>query len=356
MKVLITGGSGTFGKNLLRHLIAAGSYDITSLDLSPLDAPLARQVGFIRCDIRDAEKVSAAMRNVDVVIHAAAAAPSYPPAEIHSIDVIGTKVLLQAAFDAGVERFVHISTTAVYGLSDQQPSRESDALKAYDPYNTAKINAEKLCQEFREKGLCIPILRPKSLVGPERLGLFAILYEWAYEGRNFPMVGKGDVPYQFLDIADFCRAAQLCMHADKAVVNDTFNIAAQRYATIREDYQAVLDAAGYGKRIICLPALPMIAALRVLELTRLSPLYRRLYLKLLIGSQVCTKKAERILGFVPTHSNQEALIRNYRWYAQNRDSFRRQAGISDAALWRQTGLTNNTLWRQGALRLGKAFF
>lgn len=83
--------------------------------------------------------------------------------------------------------------------------------------------------------------------------------------------------------------------ADK--VNDTFNIGARDFGTPRSDFQAVLDLAGHGRRIVSLPMKPAIAVLRLLELCRLSPLYKWIYDTIGGESFVCIAKAERILGF-----------------------------------------------------------
>jgi len=84
------------------------------------------------------------------------------------------------------------------------------------------VLAEGLCEEFRRQGLCVPILRPKSFIGPERLGVFSMLYEWARDGKSFPILGRGDNPYQFLDVEDLCEAIWLCATLPDEVVNDTF--------------------------------------------------------------------------------------------------------------------------------------
>src|SRR5918997_3444560 len=116
--------------------------------------------------------------------------------------------------------------------------------------------------EFRAKGMVAPIIRPKSFVGPERLGVFALLYDWALDGRKFPLIGNGKNRYQLLDVEDLCAAIHLCLTLPAEQVNDTFNVGAAEFGTMREDYQAVLDAAGHGKRIVGLPAAPMIWTLR----------------------------------------------------------------------------------------------
>jgi nucleoside-diphosphate-sugar epimerase len=186
------------------------------------------------------------------VVHTAAALPLYKKEEIYSVDVEGTRQVLDAALRAGVDRVVHIATSAVYGIPKRHPIYETDPLGGEEigDYGKAKMMAEEICRQYRAKGLCVTILRPKSFVGPERLGIFALLYEWAREGRNFPILGKGDNRFQLLDVEDLCQAICLCMTREKDAVNDTFNIGAAEFGTIREDFQAVLDYAGFGKRVV----------------------------------------------------------------------------------------------------------
>jgi nucleoside-diphosphate-sugar epimerase len=259
--------------------------------------------------------------------------------------VDGVRLLLEEAVKSGAERFIHISSTAVYGIPDHHPLEESDRLAGVGPYGEAKILAENLCRAYRERGFCIPILRPKTFVGPERLGVFALLYDWALDGRNFPMIGSGRNRYQLLDVEDLCAAIWLCMTTDKAAVNDTFNIGAKQFATMREDFQAVLDAAGFGKKIVSLPAAPVILALKILKIMKLSPLYAWVYETAAKDSFVSIEKAERVLGFSPRYSNREALIRNFHWYCNHLDDFRNRPGI-----------THRTAWNQGALKFAKWFF
>ncbi len=204
-----------------------------------------------------------------------------------------------AAHANGVKRLVHISSTAVYGIPDHHPLVETDKLVGVGPYGEAKIAAEQICAEFRAKGLCVPIIRPKSFIGPERLGVFAMLYDWAHTGHNFPVLGSGNNLYQYLDVADLCNAIYLCLTPDARVVNDVFNIGAKVYGTVRQDFQAVLDAAGHGKRIIPFPAAPVIWALRILEAFKLSPLYKWVYETVSKESFVSIEKAERVLGYAP---------------------------------------------------------
>jgi nucleoside-diphosphate-sugar epimerase len=75
--------------------------------------------------------------------------------------------------------------------------------------------------EYRAKGLLVPILRPKSFAGPERLGVFDLLYDWALDKRNFPMIGSGKNRYELQDVEDLCQAISLCMTLPAERINDT---------------------------------------------------------------------------------------------------------------------------------------
>lgn len=344
-RFLITGGAGFLGINLTRYLLERG-HQVTSLDMADFDyEDVINKVSIIKGDIRDRRIVDIAMQKVDVVVHTAAALPLYKPQDIFTTDVDGTRNILESAYNHGVKRVIHISSTAVYGIPDHHPLLEDDKLDGVGPYGKAKIMAEEVCLEYREKGMCVPIIRPKSFVGPERLGVFALLYDWAHDGKGFPMIGNGKNRYQLLDVEDLCQAIYLCATLDEKVANDTYNIGAKVYTTMKEHYQAVLDEAGYGKKIKTFPAAPMIWTLRFLEALHLSPLYKWVYETAATDSFVSIEKAEKKLGYKPKYSNKDALIRNYRWYVANLDRFKNTSGVS-----------HRVPWNQGILKLAKIFF
>lgn len=331
---LITGGAGFLGINLARYLLARG-HKVTSLDIAPFDYPEKSQITEITGDIRDRAAVDKAMQGINIVIHTAAALPLYSEADIMSTDLQGTRNMIDSAFNAGVERFVHVSSTAVYGIPDHHPLLETDKLDGVGPYGKAKIAAEEVCFEYRRKGMCVPVIRPKSFIGPERLGVFALFYDWAKDGHGFPMLGSGNNRYQLLDVEDLCDAIYLTCTLDKNIVNDTFNIGAKEFTTMKEDYQAVLDYAGFGKKITGLPAGPAIMTLRILEALKISPLYKWVYETASKDSFVSIEKAEKVLGYKPKYSNKQALVRNYQWYKENLSKFEGQSGVSHRVPWKQ---------------------
>ncbi len=343
-RVLLTGGAGFLGINLARYLLAR-DHEIVSLDIADFAYPEREQINEITGDIRDRALVDHAMDKVDFVVHCAAALPLYSPEDIHSTDITGTRNVIDSARQSGVQRFMHISSTAVYGIPDHHPLREDDERVGVGPYGEAKVEAEDICFAYRDGGMTVPVIRPKSFVGPERLGVFALLYDWAKDGHGFPMLGDGGNRYQLLDVEDLCEAICLCMTLPAEACNDTFNIGAEDFTTMGEDYQAVLDYAGFGKVVTGLPAEPAICLLRLLESLQVSPLYKWVYETAAKDSYVSIQKAQEQLGYSPIFSNKDALIRNYQWYLDNLDAIESQSGI-----------THRAPWSQGILKLAKHLF
>ena len=343
--VYITGGSGFTGINLVRYLYNKG-FDITVIDLVDFDYPdMKNKIKFVKGDIRDGVLVENSMKGCDYVIHTAAALPLYKPKEIFSTDIKGTRNVMESARWNKVERAIHISSTAVYGIPNHHPLYETDKLDGVGHYGKAKIMAEQVCEEFRKKGLCVPIIRPKSFIGKERLGVFAIYFDWIYRGKNIPIIGYGNNRYQLLEVEDLCDAIYLCITKPKNKANDTFNIGAKKFTTVKKDIQAVLDYSGKGKKVIGFPAWPVVFILRILDSLGISPLYKWVYETAQHDSFVSIRKAEKILGYKPKYSNRDAMIRNYDWYVKNVDKFENQSGV-----------THRVPWKQGALKFISWFF
>jgi len=341
---LITGGAGFLGINLCRYLLSQGHF-VRSLDIAPFDYPDRDRVDVIDGDIRDRATVDRAVAGIDIVVHCAAALPLAPRSDIFSTAVAGTSNLLDSAIAHKTQRFIFISSTAVYGIPDHHPLLESDTLHGVGPYGESKIRAESLCEHARHKGLCTSILRPKSFVGPERLGAFELLYDWAYSGRSFPVLGTGNNRYQLLDVYDVCQAIDLCANGAPEKVSDVFNVGAAEFGTMRENFQAVLDRAGHARKVVRIPVGPARMILDLLATLHLSPLYPWIYETAAEDSFVSIDRLTDRLGFRPRYSNRDALLRNYDWYVAHRGQIRTT-----------TGVTHRVPWKKGVLQLAKYFF
>jgi len=343
MRWAITGGAGFLGLHLARRLLASG-HEVRTLDLAPLDdAKLEQNVEELRSDVRDLSAAARLVQGADVLVHAAAALPIQASREsIRTVNVGGTGVAFAAAADAGVGRAVLISSTAVYGVPKHHPIAEDAPLVGVGHYGESKIDAEEVARDFGRRGLEVVIVRPKTFIGPERLGVFEILFDWIREGRGIPILGNGSNRYQLLAVEDLVEATVAA--AEKDVAGETFNVGATEFGTVRSDLEGLIAHAGSGSRLRPVPARPAELALRALELARLSPLAEWHYRTAHRDSFVDVSKAQRLLGFAPRLSNEQALCETYDWYLANR-------GRVGAA-----GVTHRVPWDQRALGVVKRFF
>jgi nucleoside-diphosphate-sugar epimerase len=228
---------------------------------------------------------------------------------------------------------VFISSTAVYGVPEKHPIEEGDPLVGVGWYGESKIDAEALC---RVAAVETTIVRPKTFIGPERLGVFEILFDWIREGRRIPILGKGDNRYQLLAVEDLVDAIVRAANSP-AAARETFNVGATEFGTVRADLQALIDHAGSSSRLRPVPARPAEIVLRGLELLRLSPLAEWHYRTAHKDSFVDVTKAQRELGWQPRLSNREALIETYDWYLANRERVG-GAGVTHRVPWNQQAL------------------
>jgi nucleoside-diphosphate-sugar epimerase len=330
----ISGGAGFLGLHLARRLLADGN-DVRTLDLAPLDdAGLERSVQELRGDIRDRDRVRELVTGADVVVHAAAALPIQASRDsIRSVNVAGTENVLQEAREAGVRRVVFISSTAVYGVPEKHPIEEDDPLVGVGSYGESKIDAEGLC---RVAAVETTIVRPKTFIGPERLGVFEILFDWIREGRRIYILGQGQNRYQLLAVEDLVDAIVRAGTVPEAA-RQTFNIGATEFGTVRSDLQSLIDHAGSTSRLRPVPVKPAEIALRTLELLRVSPLAEWHYKTAHKDSFVDVSRAQRVLGWEPRLSNRAALIETYDWYLANRERVG-AAGVTHRVPWNQQAL------------------
>jgi len=336
VRVAISGGAGFLGLHLARRLLADG-HRVRTLDVAPLDDDeLEAEVEELRGDVRDEQSARALVDGAEVLVHAAAALPILSSRRaIRAVNVDGTATVLVAALAAGVRRAVLISSTAVYGVPEKHPILEDDPLVGVGHYGESKIDAESIAAEVGRRGLETVIVRPKTFVGPERLGVFEILFDWVREGRRIPILGDGSNRYQLLAVEDLVEAVVRCF--DAPVAGEALNVGAARFGTVREDLEALCAHAGSGARLRPVPARPAELVLRGLELGRLSPLAEWHYRTAYRDSYVSIDKARALLGWEPRLSNAETLCATYDWYLAHRSSLR-AAGTTHRVPWNQQAL------------------
>ncbi len=324
MTHLVTGGSGYFGSLLAERLRGQGKR-VRIFDLSDAtDRP--KETEFVQGDIRDLEKVKAASAGCEAVYHCVAQVPlAKDRALFESVNVGGTENLLKAARQNGVRKVVYVSSSAVFGVPKSNPVNEQTEPSPGEAYGRAKLEGEKLCARYSGEGLDVTVIRPRTIMGHGRLGIFQILFEWIREGYNVPVLGKGDNLYQFVHAADLADA---CILAAGRPGPTTYNCGAALFGTMRETLERLCAHANTGSRVKSVPMAPAMLGMKLTSAIGLSPLGP--YHALMYGRSLYfdISKAQRELNWQPRISTDEMFAQSYDWYLRNREEVLRASGGS----------------------------
>jgi nucleoside-diphosphate-sugar epimerase len=316
IKYLVTGGAGYFGELLIRKLVERGGF-VRIFDINlPADNPPGTEV--VQADIRNARDVVRACEGIDVVFHNAAQVALAKDKELFwSVNRDGTKNLLDACACHGVKKLVYTSSSAVYGIPRSNPVTEETVPTPVEEYGRAKLAGERLCREYAQKGLDVAIVRPATIMGHGRLGIFQILFEWIYQGKNIPVLNGGNNIYQFVHADDFAEA---CIQASLLKGADDFNCGADRFGTMREVLEHLCRSANTGSRVKSLPMWPTTAAINIAAGLRISPLVS--YHAAMYGRSIYfdISKARAKLDWTPRYSHDEMFIESYNWYTAHRSA------------------------------------
>ena len=324
MRILITGGAGYFGTLLTEELLEQG-HECRIFDLN--DTETAHDgIEVIRGDIRDVDAVQKACQGIDIIHHNVAQVPLAKNKQLfHEVNYDGTDNILNAALDKGAKKVIYTSSSAVFGVPKSNPVNEQSPPHPMEAYGKEKYKAELLCHEFIDKGLDISILRPRTIMGHGRLGIFQILFDWIRQGYNVPVLGSGDNIYQFVNANDLASA---CIKAGEKSGSEIFNCGAEEFGSMRAVLEDLCAYAGTGSKVRSLPMGPIVLGMKFTSLLGLSPLGA--YHSLMYGRSMYfdIKKAKIELEWAPKFSNTEMFIESYQWYIDNREQVLAEKGRS----------------------------
>ena len=317
MRHLVTGGSGFLGNLIARRLCERGD-DVRILDIWE-DPSRPKEIEYVECDVRDRDGVTRAMADVDVVHHNAALVPiTRSGGKFWEVNAEGSRTVAEAAVTAGVSTFINMNSCSIYGMPKDSPIKDNSRLCPFEIYGRSKLGGEVAVSEVCEKaGMPLISIRPRTIIGEGRFGIFKILFEWIQEGRNVYVIGSGDNPFQFLHAHDLLDAYMLAYEAQKPGM---YNVGTDRYGTLREMLENLISVAGTDSKVKSLPAWPAVTALRMLDWVRLSPLSAWHYRTYHIPYHFDVSKLTD-MGWKPKYSNDEMLSESYTWFCEHREQF-----------------------------------
>jgi dTDP-glucose 4,6-dehydratase len=315
MRVLVTGGAGFIGSHYVRKVLG-GAYDtmadaeVVVLDKltyagsesnleSVRDNPRLR---FVRGDICDREVVRELMSGTDLVVHFAAEShvdrSILGAADFVMTNVVGTQTLLQGAVDAGVGKFVHVSTDEVYGSIAEGAWPETHPLEPNSPYSASKAGSDLMARSFfRTHGLAVCVTRCSNNYGPHQFPekVIPLFVTNLMDGKKVPLYGDGLNVRDWLHVDDHCWGIQLVADAGRA--GEVYNIGGGTELTNLELTSRLLAAFGADESMV--------------ERVADRKAHDRRY-------SVDITKISSELGYRPLMSFEEGLADTIAWYRDNR--------------------------------------
>ncbi|MGQ0718763.1 MAG: dTDP-glucose 4,6-dehydratase [Pseudonocardiales bacterium] len=316
MRLLVTGGAGFIGSTFVRRVLSGAEPALAGADVVVLDkltyagnaenlAPVAADpaLDFVKGDITERLLVAGLMVGVDAVVHFAA--ESHVDRSILGADpfvvtnVVGTQTLLQAALEAGVPRFVHVSTDEVYGSIESGSWPEDHPLEPNSPYSASKAGADLLARAYaRTHGMDVRITRCSNNYGPYQYPekVIPLFVTNLLDGLPVPLYGDGLNVRDWLHVDDHCHGIALVLERGRA--SEIYNIGGGTELTNIELTGRLLEATGADWS-------------SVRPVTDRKAHDRRY--------SVDWTKIRTQLGYRPTVEFAQGLADTVRWYAEHRD-------------------------------------
>ena len=328
-EVLVTGGSGFFGGVLKRRLLSEG-FAVTNIDLVR-DEDSHAALTSVQGDIRDAELLARlfAEHRFEAVFHCAAMLAHDVTDEkmLWTSNVDGTRQLGEAAIAAGVKKFIFISSNCLWGENLGHPVTEDETPSPVEIYGQSKLEGERVLDELHREHpeLQVVTLRSPTIIDEGRLGLLAILFEFIEDNKKVWVVGSGDSVYQFIFAQDLATACIACLGYASS---NLFHIGSDDVPTMRGMYESVIRAASSRSRVASLPKAPTIAAMKAAHKLGVSPLGPYHYRMIAESFVFDTTRIKRELGWRPTLTNDQMMLRAFEYYRTNRKAIHERTGVS----------------------------
>ena len=304
-KVVVTGGAGFVGSNIVRKLIEGGAWVIVLDDFYTGDEknlpPAGRGLEIIKGSVTDFELVRDVIKHATVVIHEAARniiVSTRNPREDYEVNIGGTLNVLLAGREVGVRRIVYSSSASVYGNPRYLPINEDDATNMLSPYAVSKFAGENYCKAFYESyGLSTAVVRYSNVYGPAQrpdnpyCGVVSKFFESAMAGEPPRIHGDGEQTRDFTYVDDVVEGTLLAAFSPKAE-GQVYNVGTGRETTVNQLARLILEITGAGVEPVWI------------DRRDIDNIRRRV---------VNIEKIRRELRWAPSVTIEQGLRRTYQW-------------------------------------------
>jgi nucleoside-diphosphate-sugar epimerase len=327
-KTLITGATGFTGGNLCRRLVKDGEQVVAFVSPASIRGKGQIIQGLVsigvecrEVDIKLRDQVLTSFEDIGRVYHLAAAYRTEHACrdEFRLVNVEGTRNLLDAAKNGGVERFVHCSTVGVQGEIKDPPADEEYRFEPGDHYQESKLEGEQLARNYFREGLPGTVVRPVGIYGPGDTRFLKLFR--AVNSGHFVMIGSGETLYHMTYIDDLVEGFVLCGRKAEAL-GEVFTIGGEGYGTINELVNQIADVLGKPHPRLRVPWTPVFWVATIVDkvcrpLGVSPPIYPRRVEFFYKNRAFSIEKAKRLLGYRPQVSLPDGLARTANWYRQN---------------------------------------
>lgn len=326
MRNLVTGATGFVGSHIAERLVKEGE-EVLALVRKTSNTGFLSGIGvkFAYGDINDLESVRKAMRGIDIVYHSAALADEWiSPKEAYRVNVEGTKNLLDAVREAGVKRFVFISSLAVLGMKDHHGTpADSPYYKTGDSYIDTKIDSERLVMDYYEKyGLPVTVVRPGFVFGPRDNKLIPRLSERLGK-KQFMFVGSGKNKINAVYVENLTDAIISAARSEKSV-GRKYNVTNDSGMTLEDLVFKIVDIWKFDTpkkhipKFMAYLVCNILTAMARLAKAKEPPYITKTRIKFLsLNLDFDIKKTKDDLGYDPRISIEEGLRRTKDWMEKN---------------------------------------
>jgi nucleoside-diphosphate-sugar epimerase len=328
MKTLITGGAGFFGTVLKQYLSEKGVESVI-YDLVPDTEKVSNTVA-VQGDLCNQSQLEACFKTYapfDVIYHVAAQLAHNVKDKkfLWQSNVEGTRQLVEMAVKYKVPHLVFTSSNCLWGVPMGRKIAEAEPPRPVEIYGKSKWEGEKILLSYKD-ALNLTIIRCPTITDAGRLGLLAILFEFIEENRKVYLVGGGDNVYQFIyarDLADACLKAY-----EKGTSTEVYNIGSDNVKPLKEVFRYVIEKAGSSSKLVPLPKAPTLLAMRLCYTVGLSPLGPYQYKMIAESFVFDTAKIKTMLGWKPTLTNEEMLLKAYLYYQEHKEDLKSAKDVS----------------------------